>query len=467
MLDKVQATIHKYELLEKGDKILVAVSGGVDSITTLDILYRLRDKLDISLAAAHLDHQLRGEESKKDAQLVETIAKDLKIPIVSESKDVRSFIEQKGLSVEEGARVLRYQFLKSAYERLRADKIALGHNLNDQVETFLMRLIRGAGLTGLRGMLPKRDIFIRPLIECRREEIREYAGARGLDYREDSTNVSTKYLRNKIRWELLPLLKEEYNPAILDTLSRTENIAREIIDYLDKQAKKILAQSTIKEESETISLDRNMLLSQEQAVLRAVIRKAIQQVRGRLKDIEFVHIQDIITELERKKPRSELHLPNGLRFYRKGDEIKLTTKKSPSTQPEPFQFELAIGGKNSFPQIGWSFSLEKIELAEQEAAREIYKRPLQVIVDFNKIEGDLIVRNRRKGDRLSPLGMRGTKKVKDLLIDEKIDYERRDSIPLICDREGIIWIVGIRLSDDYKITSDTRWGLIITANHIK
>lgn len=464
MLEKVSGTIERFKLIEKGDKVLVAVSGGIDSVTLLHILQELRYPLGISLAVAHLDHQLRGAESAKDARFVEELARSLGLPIISKSMDVRSYINESGLSEEQSARQVRYSFLESVSKKLCADKIALGHNLNDQVETFLMRLIRGTGLKGLRGMLPKRDIYIRPLIECKRQEIQEYARKKSLEFREDRTNVSVKYLRNKIRWELLPMLESEYNPKIVDAVFRTENVVREITAYLDKQAEKILNQAITKEEPEVIILDREMLLSQEVALRRTVIRKAIWRVKGSLKDIEFIHIQDILTEITNQKPRSEIHLPGKLKFEKNRGQIKLTVKKPAPSQPKPYRFELTPGEKKPFPKIGWEFATEKIAIAELKNMEEIYLKPLQVIVDLDKIREPLIVRNRREGDKFRPLGMNGSKKIKDLLIDQKVDYTERDSIPLICDQKGIIWVVGIRLSEDYKITSRTRFGLKITAS---
>ncbi len=471
MLDKVRRTIEKFEMLKRGDRVLVAVSGGVDSIVLLQTLFELKDEFGLSLAVAHLDHRMRPD-SPKDARFVKRRAEALGLPIVLESIDVAAFTESKKLSPEEGAREARYNFLRSAAKKLRANKIALGHTLNDQVETFLMRLLRGAGLEGLRGIPPVRDEFIRPLIECSREEISKFARVRRLRSCQDRTNLETKYFRNKIRLELLPILKA-YNPNVLQTIARTEELLREAGTYLEAQAHERLKEATLSSNASSITLSRAKLLNQPKVLGELIVRQAIERVKGDLREIEFVHVTEVLREIKRHKNRSELHLPSGLLFERRGDRILLTKRPKAAPKIRPYEFPLSLEGTNLLKEIGWSFDFEMPlarshvrKLTSQKRANVVTCKRANVFeefIDYDKIKPPLFVRNRRLGDRFTPLGMRASKKLQDFFVDAKVPYDQRAEVPLLCDQRGIIWVVGMRLSDKYKVTPRTRHILKITA----
>lgn len=474
MLDKVRRTIEKFGMLKRGDRVLVAVSGGVDSIVLLQVLSELKGEFELSLTVAHLDHRLRPE-SKEDARFVKQRAEELGLPIVFKAIDVAAFIKKHKLSPEEGAREARYNFLRSSAEKLKADKIALGHTLNDQVETFLMRLLRGAGLEGLRGIPPIRDKFIRPLIECSREEISNFARVRRLTFCQDRTNLETKYFRNKIRLELLPLLGK-YNPKVLQTIARTEELLREASAYLEAQAHKKLKAATLSRNANSITLSRAKLLKFPQILQELVVRQAIEHVKQNLREIGFVHVREILNEIEGDKNRSELHLPGGLLLERRGDEIILTKRSEAASNIQPYEFPLSLESTNLLKEIGWRFDLEMSftrshvrKLTRQKGVNvATCKRAnaFEEFVDYDKIKLPLFVRNRRLGDRFTPLGMKASKKLQDFFVDEKVPYDQRDGIPLLCDQRGIIWVVGMRLSDKYKVTPRTKRMLKITARRI-
>ncbi len=462
LLERVKRTISRYRMLDPGELVLVAVSGGVDSIVLLHVLFELRDELGTKLAVAHLDHRIRPE-SGADAAFVGREAEKLGLPLIVEARDVPAHAKAKRLSLEEAAREVRYRFLEEAARRLGAQKIALGHHRDDLAETILLNLIRGAGPVGLRGMAPVRGSYIRPLIECSREEIEAFARERGLEYRLDRTNLEIDYLRNRIRLELLPLL-ERYRPQVAARLAQTGLLLGELVEFIEGLASARLEGILLEQHEGELVLDRKRILQERRALRGFILREAIRRLRGGLRDLEFQHLRALEELITREEPHAELHLPGGVRFRRRGERLIFMLGAETETPPEPFEFPLHLG-ENLFPEIGWRFHLEEAELEEGERP-EFSADPLQEVIDRDRIEGQLILRSPRPGDRLRPLGMAGTKKLQDLFVDEKVPREERARVPLVCDQRGIIWVVGLRLSEDYKVTLETRRALVITASRL-
>lgn len=461
MLNKVRRTLRRHEMVAPGERILVAVSGGVDSIVLLHLLHELREEFQIFLVVAHLDHGIRGGESKADAEFVAAKAKRLGLPLVLEERDVPAYSKEQGLSLEEGAREVRYRFLRAAAVRVGAAKVALGHQRDDLAETLLINLIRGAGLSGLRGMAPVRRKLIRPLIECSRAEIERFARDRGLDYRQDRMNVDRRYLRNRVRLELLPLL-EDYRPQIVRRLAHTAQVLGEAASYLEQVAGERLNKLILSPKGEELVLDRRGLLEEEPILRVFILREAVRSVRDTLRDIEFNHLRGMLQLIEDGAARAELHLPGRVRFRCLGDKLSFAPLTAPTEKPkrQDFEFPLQLG-ENLLPSIGWRFILEEVE-----PGPKFDETPLRELIDRDRIEEPLMIRNWRSGDRFRPLGMRGTKKVHDLFIDHKVPFEERGRIPLLCDRRGIVWVVGLRLSEDHKVTDKTERALRIAAQKL-
>lgn len=462
MLKKVQKTIEKHNMLQSGDRVVVAVSGGVDSMTLLHALCELRDDWKLWLAVAHLDHRMR-RDSEQDARFVADHAESLKLPFVQETIDVPTYVRTEKLSPEEGARKMRYRFLAKTARELDAGVVALGHNLDDRVETCFIHLLRGAGLAGLAGIPPvRRDgelRYIRPLIESSRSEILAYAHAQGLAYREDPTNQDKKYMRNRVRWELLPLL-HEYNPNVLETVARAEETLRKANEYLQHIAEEALQSALVREDPDEIVLDKHCVLSQADLIQEYLLREAIRRVRGDLEGIEAVHIEQMRSELQRARSGAQVALPVGLRFTVQSHQI-LITRKPAGRHRVPYCFELSMTG-NCFEQMGWSF-----ELALLDGSHPDPEGHLEARIDYAKIVEPLYVRNRQRGDRFEPLGLGGTKKLQDFFVDAKIPREERDRIPLICDQNGILWVVGWRWSERCRVNPQTRQTLCIRAIPLK
>lgn len=451
-------------MFQPRERVVVAVSGGVDSMVLLRALYELRGELQLWLGVAHLDHRLRPN-SYEDARLVADYARSLKLPLVQEAIDVPTYIRRHRLSKEEGARQVRYRFLAKAAGKLKAKAIALGHNLNDRVETFFLNLLRGSGLEGLAGMPPVRVEgegglrYIRPLIECSREEIYQFAQERGLPWREDPTNRDKRFLRNRLRWELLPLLRK-YNPNALEAVARAEEILHKANEYLKGVAGEGLKRALLRESPQEIRLDRRYILAQEDFLQEQILREAIRRIKGDLQGIESVHVGSVLNELKKDRSGTQVTLPGRIRFVHQGRQI-LFTRNPLRKCPKPYCFELHMD-ENSFPEIGWGF-----ELIAMEGSHPLSEDPLEARIDRAKIVWPLCVRNRRSGDRFEPLGLGGTKKLQDLFVDAKIPREERDEIPLVCDQQGILWVVGLRLSERGKVTPSTHQTLCIRARRLK
>ena len=483
--ESVSAFVRRHNLLPEGCRVLVAVSGGPDSVCLLHLLCGLQQELSIEIYAAHLDHQLRGEESDADALYVEKLAAGLDIPLTTGRQDVKAYQKEKRLSLEEAAREVRYSFLADAAEVIGADYIATGHTLDDHIETVLMHIIRGTGVRGLTGLKPFKEWklngrkvnIIRPLLEISRSETAEYCRQHKLSPRQDSSNMSMSLLRNRIRQQLLPLL-EEYNPGVREALLRTAAAAADEVKYFDDEVSR-LWQKVASEQEGVIALDKRALLSTHAALQRHFIRAAIEKLLGGLKDIETRHIEAVISALDKPAGR-RLNLPYDLMFYVNYDHY-LLGRDLARLCPYPViggEYKLNIPGKTQLP--GWIVKAEieeydrktgKTEGAPAPSGKDIplpfskgkgikgiglKNSDFTACFDLEKTGTELNVRKRQPGDAFRPLGMDGIKKVNRFMIDEKVPQFWRGNIPVVCSPEQILWLAGYRIDDRAKVTEKTK-----------
>lgn len=454
LIKRVRGTIEKYGMLGDGDRVLVAVSGGPDSVFLLYSLGELTPRYNLSLHVAHLDHRLRGEESKEDAKWVAALADRMGIPSTVESFDLPSYLEAMGVSTEEGGRRVRYEFLERIGSEIGADRIALGHTANDQAETLLLRLIRGAGTLGLSSIPPKRGKVSRPLIEIAKEEILEWLNSRNTAYRIDSTNLTLSCRRNVIRRVILPELAR-LNPGVVGTLRRTAEILREEEDFLASEVKKVLLKVVRRRKGQKIVLDLDGLLDYNISLRRRILREVVQNLKGDLLRISFKDVDALLQLCQFGRTGSRVDLPSLVAEKGYGE---LILREGEPEEAEHFEKKVQIPGittVDSTLQIG----CEVISSSDLSEGLDFENR---AYFDLALLTPPLMVRSRRRGDRFIPFGMEGSSKsLKDLFIEEKIPRRLRPRVPVLADGQGILWIIGHRRSDRAKVGPSTGEVLVV------
>jgi tRNA(Ile)-lysidine synthase len=445
-------------MLPPGARVLVALSGGPDSVALLHVLQTLERRGHLVVAAAaHFNHQLRGSEADIDELFCRDLAASLGLPIVTGRGDVRALAAQSGRSVEDAARTARYAFLSGAASSLDAAAIAVGHSLDDQAETFLLRLIRGAGPAGLAGVRPRAGNVIRPLLEISRIELRAYAREHGLCSREDSSNADLAIPRNRVRLELLPHL-QQFSPAIAGTLAREAALARTDDEFLEAAAIDQV-RSVVLEEDNGVTLDAPALAALHPAIASRVARTALQAAApGRF--IGFQHVEDVL-DLTRRAEGTAVALP-GLVASRRGGRIVLGGEP-PAPFVNSFSVPLSIPGE--VEAAGWKVSAD---CPPDGFVHPMVARGNTVVVAAEPLRYPLAVRSRRRGDRFKPLGMGGRgRKLQDFLIDRKVARADRDALPLVVDRDDrIIWVVGQSVAEDFRVTAPEKGVILLKARRL-
>jgi len=458
--ERVLEYIRANDLIQPGQKVLAAVSGGPDSVCLLHLLSRLQKVLPFSLHVAHLNHSLRGAESDGDSQYVAELARQLAIPATIEKRAVKAYQKAHKLSLEEAAREVRYAFLAETAQAVGAVCVVTGHTLSDQAETILLHIIRGTGTRGLRGLQPRQTLrfsdrqldVVRPLLSVRREETVTYCSRHRLSPRLDSTNQSTDLLRNRVRHELLPLL-QSYNSGIVDSLLRISRIAADDLALLEFESDRAW-QQIVRRESDAYLFAKPAFLSLAPALQRQLLRRAIEGLLGTLKDIETRHIESILGSLAKPAGRS-IDLPEGLVFSIEYERFRLGfSNQDLSSFPELLgQYLLAVPGITALP--GWRIEAALISPAKAGQAQD---NPDAFIayLDREKVGKDIKVRSLRPGDRFQPLGLGQEKKVARFMLDARIPRLWRSRIPLFYTPRQILWVAGYRLDERVKVTSGTR-----------
>ena len=449
--------IRDNRLVLSGDHVLVAVSGGPDSIALLHVLLTLRDALEIDqLTVVHFDHRLRAEASAEDSRFVEALAARLKLPFRGGSGEVQSVQRSQGVSLEMAARICRYGFFRRVMDELAATRLALGHTADDQAEELLLRLLRGTGPAGMAGMgCSTQDGVIRPLLFASRSDIVNYIHELNLDFRYDMSNFEAICQRNSLRLEVMPLLRQIFHPAVDRVLGRHAQLVQEEESYWAEEIARLLPAITSHRDDSQFVLQLSPLRSSHPALLRRLFRSVIAALQGNLLGFYAVHFE-LLEKLVRSTPTRkvrQLQLPQQLWVV--SEAQRLVFRKGPPQAETPFCFTISEAGAHHFPHFSLELSCQDLNDPPPPPTT-----PDLAWMDAAQLQWPLTVRSWHPGDRFQPLGMRGSKKLQDFFTDCKIPRAERSKVVLLCDAEKICWVVGYRLDERVRVTRTTRQLLI-------
>ncbi|MBN1440110.1 MAG: tRNA lysidine(34) synthetase TilS [Anaerolineales bacterium] len=443
ILEIVQRYIRRKALFDPGGRILAAVSGGADSLCLLLVL----DRLGYPLHIAHFDHGLRPE-SGAEADTVRRTAESLGIPFTLGRGDVRRHAEEKRMNLEEAARGLRYEFLNRTGREIQAAVIAVGHTMDDQAETVLLHLLRGSGIRGLGGIRPVASVpgrpgeslrIVRPLLCLTHRQTTDYCRAEGWVPLEDSSNLDPAFTRNRIRLELLPLLKT-YNGSVVERLFRLSEIAQDQEDYLDRATEEIWRRSASIRDAGVVRIPRSVFADAHPALQQALVRRAVHELRGKLADLAHRHVEQAVAFQRSPSASRRIDLALGVKVSVEAGDLVFRAEPAAPSEPDWDGSELPIPGSISTRAPDWTFD---VSLGEGESCSA--PDPWTVWLDAGRLKPPLTLRRRRAGDRFSPAGMPGPVKLNDFLASHHLGLGERDRWPLVCDADGIIWIPGFRL----------------------
>ncbi len=493
LTQKVINFCQKNSIISKHDGIVVGVSGGPDSVCLLHVLKSLAPQFELSLTVAHVNHQLR-DDAQADEDFVREVADRWGLPIHAQARDVARLAAERKQSLEETARQVRYAFLWQVAEQTKANKIAVGHNADDQAETVLMHFLRGTGLAGLRGMRPVTKMaalrlgeglssstaarpapqLIRPLLDTPRSEIETYCQAYQLQLRRDPSNQDVTLFRNRLRHKLLPLL-ETYNPNIRQVLQRTAKVVAAEVDYLNRHVEEAWQFTTHATSTGKVEFDLNNWLSLPPALMRSTLRRAVQMLRRNLRDINFDHIETAIAIIKKGKTGTKATLPNNLLLTVGYDTFTVADQDLP-VRPDRFSqpylgategLPVNVPGITDVPHSGWKLKAELF--SKSQVDQDVIDRgsSWEAYLDAEVVGRTPSLRPRRPGDIFFPLGLGGhRKKVNEFMINEKIPADRRNHLPLLVTEGQILWVCGYRIDERARVKTATQLILHLRFEHI-
>lgn len=465
MLNKVIAYIEQNQLIEKKDKIVLGVSGGADSVCLFLILKQLIERYELKLIVVHVNHGIRGEDADADEMFVKSLSEQFSILCISEQKDIPAIVKEKGISEEEAGRMVRYEAFEMIRKKYGFNKIAVAHNKNDCAETMLFQLFRGSDLKGISGIAPKRGCIIRPLLACTREEIESYLNEQGQKFVTDKTNLSTEYSRNRIRLNILPYVTKEINEKAIEHIVNTTLTVTEAQQYIDKNVQ-IMYDRIVSIKNGKYFIETQVLSNLDSILQKGIIYKIIVSLAEQKRDIERKHV-DAVIQLCHKQVGKKIILPYHIMAVRTYEGIMLEKQKEKKGEDILLQDEIKvlIGHSYRLERFGYDIIFEKIE--KEKDWIEISKNNCTKWFDYDRINNVIIIRNRQSGDYFEINAQGGRKKLKDYFIDKKIPQKNRDEIPLLTDGSHVIWILGDRISEHYKVTDKTKNILKVSMMEVK
>jgi tRNA(Ile)-lysidine synthase len=453
--DRIKNTIENHRMLIPKDRVLIGLSGGADSSALTLVLWELREKLQLTLYALYIDHCLRPKETPQEIEHCQRLCRHLNIELYVEAIDVRGYCIKEGLSTQEGARELRYKCLADKAKELLCSKVALGHTAEDQTETVFMRIVRGTGVSGLAGIPPIRGMFIRPLIDVCRTEVEDYVISMvrslkidlSVPYIIESSNLKRDYLRNKIRLFLLPELKKA-NPSLVKTVSRLTEIVRDEEDYFNLLVTKTLMRLISRKGDGFIELFLTPMEAIDRPILRRVLRRAVDETTG-LRGISFINIEEMVGLIKSGSTGARIYIGREIRVIKGYSTLIITSKRPQAIRQQTVDRPQDLVIK----EAGLVLSLSEHELM---TSVDYGDGKTIAVVDAAKVGYPLIIRGRQRGDLFYPLGLAKKKKLQDFFVDQKVPRDERDTVPLVTYRGEIVWVVGYRVDDRYKVDKETK-----------
>jgi tRNA(Ile)-lysidine synthase len=462
IVSRIRRFIREHDLINPASRVAIAVSGGPDSMALLNLLQALARDRDLQLAGVvHFNHQLRPTAITHE-RFVAHAAASCGLPFLSGREDVAARRAREGCSIEQAARRARYEFFERARAELGADLVALGHTRDDQAETLLLRLVRGAGPRGLGGMYPRSGAIVRPLLDCRRGELLAWLKERPAEfsppYLVDESNADVSIPRNRVRHELLPLLATRFNPSIVDVLAREAALLRDVWSWIEASGPPLDPGGTI---------DLALLSEAPPAQQRLIVWRALVRAAGG-REISFDHVSSVVRLIQTDASDSEPHLDlPGVQVQRIGGRLVLTTRRSSraahgSGSANYFSYPLSIPGRVHIPEADCVVSAENPAAADEPGPGAAVGNGDAAAIRREAIRGSLVVRNRRPGDRFRPVGLCGSKKIQDLFVDRKVPRHRRDAVPIVVDESGqILWVAGHGIDERFRVTDPSQAVLVL------
>lgn len=462
-LEQVKNDILAQNLLKPGAKVIIGVSGGADSVCLLKVLSDLKNELKIELLVVHINHGLRGYEANNDQKYVEKLCQDWLIPLKIYFVDIKKLATKLGISEEEAGRIARYKIFANVLKMISGDYIAVAHNREDQAETVMMNILRGSGIDGLCGMPVKRGEIIRPLLNVSRADIEKYLEENKIFYCTDSTNKGVEYTRNRIRNELFPKIEELFDVNPANQLIRLSKLIEDDRDFLENEARKSYYEILLSD-SDSLELSLPGLVSLSNAIRKRIIRIAWERISNSRKNIEAIHVDQIITLCQNNRTGKVVHLPKGFSVSISYD--RLIFAKGGKKNSKSYSYPVKREGLTVVEEANGA--LESCVLSKEEYLEknqnENKENSLIQFFDLDKLKNGVEIRSRKEGDRIRPytttVGVKGftvgDKKLKDYFIDKKIPRQQRDKIPLIASGNRVVWIVGMRTSEEFRAREETK-----------
>ncbi|MCF8002375.1 MAG: tRNA lysidine(34) synthetase TilS [Halanaerobiales bacterium] len=450
---------NKNLISNNNNRLLLGVSGGPDSLTMLDLFTSIRDDFNLEIIVFHLNHLFR-EKASEEAEYVRKICEKKAIKTIIKTHDVPKYVENNNLSPEEGAREIRFKYLKEIFQNEEIDKIGLAHNKDDLVETVLLNIFRGCGMKGLKGIEDNITIdgmkIIHPLLIFFRSEIIDYCKSNNLEPVYDPSNESDLYSRNRIRNNILPLIENQINPNVKQVITRMTETVKEDFNFIKHYSEKKFKEILIKKDEKKYILDLKKMKNLHPTLIKRIINIILTKLKGNIDNFYYKHYNDIINFIESNNTGDLLDLPDNINI--KISYQKLIIIKGSFSKIEKYSKLIENEGEYLLPYN----QKISVKIIPERLNWRNYKEDNLCLIDFNKVDFPLKVRNRRDGDTFIPLGMVGHKKVKDFFIDNKVPDYMRDKIPIVFDgKENLIWICGYRMAEQFKLEKESKKTILI------